>query len=262
MTTQVRNNEMVNLLRADFQARYEPNFALASIYSCYMHMPGLRGFWNFASVNESGNLPDLSGQGRTLTNTNAPVFNNYNLASYANFNGINQAFTRADEAGLDFIGNEAYLTASLRGLTVTAWIRVTAYSGSFDGIVTKYTSASVLNSNFFLGTSGSNILFGTYSGAAGGTGATRALTAGTWAFVCGRFDPSTVVSIKINDGETINAVGAAATLNNSTQPLYVGYAPGFNYFNGNITLVALYSAYLTDAMVNTLYQQSRPLFNV
>lgn len=263
MTTQVRNNEMVNLLRADFQARYEPNFAAVNAIPAYTLMSGVRGFWPFSSVDSSVNLIDLSGQARNCTNNNTPTFNVYGLMPYATFNGSNQKFTRADEAGLDILGNEAYPVATKKGLTVCAWMRINSFGAGYSGIVTKYNTTPA-QSTFFLGTnsggpntiewiinSGSNYYFPTAI-----TGTTT-----RWYFVCGRFSPSADVSLFVNGTWSSTAV-APATVNNSAAALEIGAAPGLNYFNGDITLVALYANYLSNTQVSFLYDQTRAGFGM
>ena len=40
-----------------------------NIMSMNLGLPGLRGFWQFSSVDESGDIYDLSGQSRTMTNS-------------------------------------------------------------------------------------------------------------------------------------------------------------------------------------------------
>jgi len=75
-STQIRNSEQVNLLRADFQARYEPNFALANAVSTILALPGLRAFWPLSSVDYATATQgrDIAGGGYHLTNNNTATF--------------------------------------------------------------------------------------------------------------------------------------------------------------------------------------------
>jgi hypothetical protein len=111
--TQEYRAESVENLSTAFPRRAETSFAWGNAISYYLGLPGLRAFWPMSSVNETGNVYDLSGQGRTLTNNNAATFGVYGLQSYATFNGVNQYLSRADEAGLDITGE----------LTMGCWIR-------------------------------------------------------------------------------------------------------------------------------------------
>ena len=44
----------------------------------YLALPGLRGFWPFTSVDESGNIIDLSGHGLELAINGNPDINYHN----------------------------------------------------------------------------------------------------------------------------------------------------------------------------------------
>jgi len=86
--------------RARDQASVEVGYSMGDVIGTVLGFPGLRGFWPFSSVNESGHVLDLSGQTRTLTNNNAAAFGVENqIVPYAILNGSTQYFNRAGWLG-------------------------------------------------------------------------------------------------------------------------------------------------------------------
>ena len=64
-----RNDPLIDSLRTEFVSLYAPTTVWGNIMSMNLGLPGLRGFWPFSSVDESGDIYDLSGQSRTMTNS-------------------------------------------------------------------------------------------------------------------------------------------------------------------------------------------------
>lgn len=260
MTTQIRNNEMVNLLRADFQPRYEPNFALAEACSTYLNLPGLRAFLPCSSSDSSGNLIDLSGQGRTFTNNATATYNRYNLATYIDLNGSTQYFFRADEAGLDFLGTDTFYV--FKGLSLYAWIWIDAWN-SYNGILTKI-GATLANSNYETIADGfaNTINYSVFNGANRYSSPSVPVSLNRWIFMCARYNPSTSLDLYIDGTNYTNTVGIPASLNNSTGNVEIGRAVGNPTFNGRLSLIGLYAAYHSAAQVFSVYQTTKSLFGV
>jgi hypothetical protein len=59
---------MVDGLRTEYVSLYAPTTTWGSIISMNLGLPLLRGYWPFSSVDENGDLYDLSGQGRVMIN--------------------------------------------------------------------------------------------------------------------------------------------------------------------------------------------------
>lgn len=264
-TVQVRNPELVELLRADFQARYEPNFAWVNAVGANLMVPGLRGFWPMSSWDQAFAVYDLSGQGRTLTNNNTVALDYENLAPKATFNGTTQYLSRADEAGLDILNI---------GLTVYGWFWANAHIVTNQTAAAKYVTTGNQRSfqmlfrrsglgndnSFAVSTDGINNVQIVTS---------TAYTPAAWHFLAGRWTPSTEVTIFANysPGQALskftNAVGVPATIFNSTAPFTIG-ANGdpAEYLAGKSGFVAMCQKALSDAIINQIYQQSRALFGV
>ena len=59
MSIQQRNDELVDILSADFQPRNEPNFAWKSCVSSVLALPGLRAFYPMSAVGAAGEAQDV-----------------------------------------------------------------------------------------------------------------------------------------------------------------------------------------------------------
>lgn len=67
-----RNDGVIDGLRTEFVSLYAPTTTWGNIISMNLGLPALRGYWPFSSVDENNDIYDLSGQGRTMTNSIGP----------------------------------------------------------------------------------------------------------------------------------------------------------------------------------------------
>ena len=269
MTTQKRNAEMVELLRPDFQARYEPNFAWVNAVSAFLLLPGLRGFWPMSSISNAGNAYDLSGQGRTLTYTGNPLYNVVGLAPYIDLDGAGDYLTRADEADLDITGAATVLATDLRGLTMGGWFWIDSLApGADDAFIGKWNTVGDQRSYLLNFTDASNSV--SFSVSSLGTAVTvvtvtsAAITAAAWHFMVGRFDPSTEINVWVDNVEVVNAVGTPASIYSGTANLNIGaHSNGATgLLDGRASLCFLCAAFLPDAHIKQLWEQTRALYGV
>jgi hypothetical protein len=258
MTVQKRNGEMVELLSADLQHRYEPQFAAGNIASMFQMLHELRGFWPFSSINESGAILDLSGQGRTLTNTNTGRSQDAAFVAAGSFNGASSRCDRADEAGLDVTGN----------LTIGAWMYPTSFGTNVQPI-SKDGAAGQFS--YHIQRLAGNAYQFQVSSDGGGGGLKSIDSAGTyssqgWHFVVGRFITSTEIAIYVNGVKTSSAVGVPASIFNSNSAFSIGSWPNGGapqrFWPGYMSLAFVCAAGLKDALIQNLYQQSRAAFGV
>lgn len=244
--------------------------AWGRVIGMYQSLHGLRGFWPMSSITETPTVIDLSGQGRALSRTNA-LFNASaavaKLVPYASFN-TDRYLSRADEAGFDIIGTEAYVTSAQRGLTVGAWVRPVTAGASDSGIISKYATSGDQRSyllyranttdlfRFIVSTDGINTV---------GQSTTVTWTSGSWYFVVGRFVPSTTIDIFVNGVKSSNATGIPASIYASTANFEIGsYGGGASAttWEHQQTLCFLCAASLAEDAINALYHNSRVLFGV
>jgi hypothetical protein len=273
MTVQIRNDQMVELLRPDFQHRAEPNFAWKSACSLHQELLGLRGFWPMSTFDENGDAYDLSGQFRTLTYNaglyNYPLYSMYDLASFISFDGFTCYLERADEAGLDISGTEAYVYTPFRGLTLGCW----AWFDD-DGMLT--TEHMLSKQNGPLNANSAYALYRTTTDAVrvsvcDGVNKdfvdTAPVASGAWHHFVGRWDPSTELSVFMDRVEYPLGGSVVAAIQNSNANFQIGGrddGEGSSVYNldGKIALAFLCAAYLPDPVIFSIYEQTRSLFGV
>ncbi len=262
MATQDRNSELVELLMPDFQKRNEPNFAWGNTISMFRSLTGLRGFWPMGSVDENGDVFDLSNQARTLTNNNVVTFDYDGLVPYAQFvNASTQFLSRADEAGLDITGTEAEIVNG--GITFGGWFFLDNLSTA-QAVIGKFNSAGqrsyrlvyLSSSNRFRMTLSSD---GT---AQSNTDSTVVVVVSQWFFVVGRLQTGSEESIFVNGTQDDLGSGIAGIFN-STASLDIGANNGgvTNLLDGRVSMNFLCAGALSDAIIQTLFQQSRAMYN-
>jgi len=250
---------------ADRTAGLESGLGIGVLASLFMGLPGLRGLWlPGASVAETGNVSDISGQGRTLTYNGNPTINLHNaLVPYLDLDGTGDFLSRPDENGLDVAGTETYIASGLRGLTVGGWFWSNA-GGAAQGLIGK-RNAVVGGHSYLLETSASNAL----SLLVSTDGNTDVTVTGTvfptagWFFAVGRFTPSTELKIFMNGSTATNTTSIPASIFNGSSAFQIGsFNAGVNLLVGRCALGFLCAAAVPDSILATALAMSRGLFGV
>lgn len=276
MVNQIRNSENVELLSADFQKRYEPNFALGMAHSSHMGFGAIRGYWPFSSLGSSAGVYDVSGQGRTLTGVSISQFNLNALKTYVVLDGATDYYYRADEAGLRISGTESFIYVNNKGFSYSCWVSFTSAIGNREIIAAKYewTAAARREWRIFRETDGSlNFSISTDGTAINTTTITSAAALLTqkasgdlpFQHVAVNFDPSTRMGAYINGVEVASLeVGVPANIFNSSAPYQIGANNGLvntTEFAGMRTCQHVMSAmYMPEYAVKNLFQQTRAMF--
>ena len=223
------------------------------------------------SINENGDQFDVSDQGRTLTyngEQNSVQYGYRDLAPYVDFAGGD--LYRADEAGLDILGTEAYVLAAYRGLSIGLWFRPDRLTNS-EMLIGKSTTAPATSSYWLIfrgDLANDPIQFSVSDGAATTSVNLNSVVtvAGEWYFAAGRFDPSTEIKVWGGYNGTLqtntNLVGVPAALGNNASQLTVGAShngAGF-LLDGAVSMAWLSCMYLSDAQVRTVWEQTRAMF--
>lgn len=227
------------------------NFATA--ISGILALPQLRGFWPMSSVDESKNVYDLSGQGRTLSPQTNPSFGTEGLTPYLLLNGSHY-LDRADEAGLDITG----------ALTLGGWFWRDG-GGANQGLITKAIVSGDQRSYSFLLDSDDRVLLGISTD---GTSANQtfftgsATPLGEWFFAAAKFIPSSEVALWLNGTKTNHTSSIPASIFNSTAQLMVGsvFTTSGNLLDGRVALPFICAAALTDRTITNIYEATRILF--
>jgi hypothetical protein len=227
-----------------------------SLIDPFLSLPELRGFWPMSSVNESGNVLDLSGQARTLTNNGSAARAVYgDLVSYFDLNGSGQYLSRADEAGLDITG----------AITVLGWFRMDTASAS-AGLFGKWTDGTqagylLYYDNFF-----GNLRFALSSAGTGGSSVSVAgptPSVGAWYFIAGRLTPSVRYSITVNGTVYSTTTSVPASIFNNTAALEIGaYNGAANYLNGQVGPCALCATDVSNTQCDFVFGRTRGAFGV
>lgn len=252
MTSQKENAENIDLLASSFPLRCESNYSLGNVVSNHLMLPGLRGFWPFSSIDDAAAVHDLSGQGRNLTYAVGYSLGVLGLLPYAGFAGGGYLL-RADEAGLDITGS----------CTWGGWFYATGVAGT-QGLIGKWGAPGVSGA-YLLYLSGATPTVIIEDGAGAFTSHPGpAITATTWNFIAGRFTSASELAIFVNGTWARLAAGIPAALRNNAIDFRIGaYGnPAANQLTGRAALCWLCAGAASDAVVNNLYQQARPLFGV
>jgi hypothetical protein len=272
MAIQERNDDLMNFIRGEFQARFEPNFAWKSAVSLCTALPGVRGAWPMSAVKytNTDRAADVSGNGNHLTGSNAPQFSSENLIPRVNFSGANSLF-RADGGAAnwaDITGTDSYILSANRGLAFYAWVYFDNAIGSQEYIMSKYGAAG--NRSYRLVRQATGELRGSVS--VDGTAitdvtSTATLAQNTWYFTALQYDPSTKLSVWIGDSsgldETPLAVGVPASIFDSTASFVLGAQTTATVFmTGKQSLDALCAEYHDDYIVKATFNQLRSMFGV
>ncbi len=256
----LRIASLIKALKADFQMRYEPNFAWVNAVSAALLLPELRAFWPGSSFDENNQALDLSGQARTLANPAVipATRSTAGLSPYVNFVRANsQYLRRLDEAGLDVTG----------GLTLFCWAYFDITSmASNVGLLSKWQTTSNDRSYLLYKTNINTPTFnvtslGTAVSSVGVAGA--AVTSAAWYFLAGRFTPSVEVALFVNGTWTTNAVGIPASIFSGAANLLAGAYGGGTptaFLGGRMALFGVCAAAVPNAIVNAYFEQTRALF--
>lgn len=248
-----------NALRKDMgtQQAKTQGPTLGECYGMFQGLPALRGFWPVSSVDQTGAVYDLSEQNRTLSNQGGPAYSVWNdLIPYYDLNGTTQYLNRADEAGLDVTGN----------LTTGGWFWTDDLTAA-QGLSVKGDGVTAANTNwelFFRGdVAGDPVQLNVSSGAGTTTiNSTNTPGSGVWFFAVGRYTPSTELAVNLNGIWTRNTTAIPASINNSTAMFALGSRNAAVLLNGRVCLGFLCAWALSDDLVSTLFNRTRPLFGV
>lgn len=244
---------------------------ILAVNSVFLGIPGLVGFWPMSSVYRStGNVADISGQGRTLTYSGNPTFDvvtaGYGVQPCIILDGTGDYLSRADETDLDILGTETFNVN--KGCSIGGWFRFDSAAGSTEFVIGKRDAATYNQLSYYVqreadGTVKFEI---TPTGAVPTTNVSSTATPAQneWFFLCGRFSPSTELSIFVNEGEDVNTTSIPASIFNSTSSFSIGaiVPPASFHMTGRAALCFLSHNYISDTVVSTLFRQSRNYFGV
>lgn len=231
------------------------DYSLGEVFSEFLAINSLRGFWPYSSRNANDDVLDMSGHGRYLTLVGGITFAEltsglpygiYNGSSgYHYYNGtftnitgnltVGGWFNITSNANRNYLiskcGASGNLGFMLRRLESATYNKSIEMNISYDGTNQDYIRPNV------------------------------APTEGEWIFIVGRFIPSTEVSVFLNTTKYSNTSSIHSAIYASTANLEVGAGNGATWFlNGKAALCFISGAALSDARLTRLYNISKNLF--
>lgn len=266
--TTIRRGDVMQSRSGELQPRHDGPLAWKTAVSLIRNLPGVRGAWTMGSFDENGDLRDFANMGRTLSYNGAPTYNYSGLVPYIDLTpGTNDYLSRADEAGLDILGTEAYVAAGKKGLTLGGWFRFDRLTAA-EFLIGKATTVTATSSYWLIfrgDVANDPIRFVVSDGAATDTVDVQITpTTGSWSFACGRFEPSSEIKVwgaQSTLESNTQAAGIPAALNNSAAAFTVGgQSGGGAYLDGQVGLCFLSTMYLEDALISAIWHHTRALY--
>lgn len=246
--------------------QYDPRPTLAELYGVFQGLPGLRGLWYPGTVDDTGALYDVSGQGRKLTYTGNPTLNILNgFIPFWDYDGTGDYHTRASEAALNITGAETTIAAAVRGMTFCIWMNPTSFTNLVTG---KYATAGNQRSWLLFSPAANTLGFIVDSLGTGAAGLQQANTPGTmvagvWHFIVVRWKPSTEMAIFVDGVKYSITASIPATMFAGTSSFDIATDGGHaTHANIRVALAALCATQLSDAQIDTMFQRTRRAFGV
>lgn len=234
----------------------------------HLLIPGLRGFWPMSSIDSNGDLIDLSGQGRLLTNTGQALGLRDGLIPSLYFDGSNDYLTRTSEAGLQITGTESYIDTSFRGLSLGGWFKLpTAAAASLKGLICKDNAPTNRSYGLRMETTGkvSGIVSLDGSTVAASVTSSEIAQDDVWFFSALTFDPSASLNIFFNDVISTNTTSIPASIFSSNAAFNImAFANGaaIRRAEGYPSLCWLSCQFLDDDFIQALYYSTKGLFGL
>jgi len=244
--------------------------AYQNIISMLMFLPGLRGLWA-SSIDESGDVIDLAGQGRTLTAAGSPNVGIDGVFPYLQFDGTFDYLYRADEAGLDISGTEAFVESSYQGLTAGGIFKFDDLSGTSNlGVMGKWLTTGNQRSWLLYLRDATTKLQAVASDDGTSTvmsiGSSKTLSTSNYYFCVFRFVPSTSLDLWVNDTKNSDTTGTllSSLYNSSAQLNIMSYGDGYSSYRnqGRMVFSFLTATALSDAFISSLYDTCADVFSL
>lgn len=223
----------------------------------FVRLPGLVGYYPMGIRNQSGHAVEHSGASANLLQTGTCA-TGYDGNAFAHVgNGTNFLY---GTNLYQITGLEAWITPSLRGLTLGGWFMIDALPASQSGLVTRH--GPVTDYGYGLQVLSSGVVFAQVSG--NGSSYVQVDSAiqatGQWIFAAMRFIPSTEAAVFVNADKTVNTTAVSASLNIASQAFEIGRAQGNNSFitHAKARDVFICASALSDALIEEIRVTSTP----
>jgi len=229
----------------------------ASQSDLFIRLPGLIGYWPMSITDTAGLAINHSQGGADLGQTGScPIGYDGNAFRHLG-NGTNYL----SAAGYGLTGAETWITSSLQGITVGAWVMVDNLGSIAGGVISKDAPAPQ-RGYALTARATADFVFAVSNTGGSSVAAVGAITysIGVWRFVVGRFIPSVEIAIIIDGDKTTNTTAIPAVCNVSTQAFEIGryFSDNARVLNGKVRDVFICQTALSDAFIEEIRQSSTP----
>lgn len=270
MSLQRRNPEMVNFLKADFQALFDAGYSWKTVINMHLALPGLRGFWPMSAVGyqAASVARDISVNGHNLGDGGGGVQfgSDQTFIPIADFQGgANDYLTLADAGAgdwADVLGTETYIKTADRGLTIGGWFYDAALSGAIEHLIAKEDGGA--NLQYRLVKDAADLLqFRVWAGPVTVT-SVATLSAPGWNHCVGIYDAANQdLHVILNGALATNAGAAPAALPDTGAAFSIGAdSAGANLFTGFGSMCFICAAALDTVVAQSLYWHAAALYGI
>jgi len=229
----------------------------ASKEDVFIRLPALVGYYPMSALSGSGSATNHTGGGGDLVQTGTvPAAFDGNAYRQVG-NGVNYLSVTS---AYGITGTEAFVSSSIRGLTIGCWCMIDTVPGTNSGVAGKDDDTADRGYSIFYSTSGKFNFFVSGDGVslviAQGAGA----GIGIWHFVVGRFMPSVEVAIFTDGDKNVNTTSVPSSCFVSSQAFEVGRYHGGDVFvlHAKVRDLFICAAALSDDLIEEIRNSSRP----
>lgn len=235
--------------------------------SYWMRLPMLRGYWPMTIYDASSVCMDIGPEHMHFTDVNNVYFfnNGGHLSSSRFTSGSSTYLTKASEDNLNITGNETFVTAALRGLTIGCWIWMVSLPSATQFVAARWNSTGNQRHYVLHVNSSNRFSFAISGDGVNGSFATSTVDAviSQWYFVVGRYTRSVPkLDLFVDRTKYTNTTSIPTTIySGAAAPFRLGASgvPG-DYLDAYMTQAFLCAAALPDAVVLDMYNSTRALF--
>ncbi len=230
---------------------------VASQKDVFVRLPGLYEYYPMGIRDGMGQVMEHGSGGPKLAETGScPT--GYDGNGFVHLgNGTNYLFSTIPGV-ID--GTEAWITSSMRGLTIGGWFMIDSLPANQGGLITRW--GVVTNYGYGLNVTSTGVILCQVSGNGSSfvVASSAAQAVGQWIFLAGRFIPSTEVAVFVNADKTVNTAAVPASINASTQNFEIGRSAADNSLivHGKARDVFVCASALSDALIEEIRTTSVP----
>jgi hypothetical protein len=270
MTSEV-NAGLITDLSGWFLRNNNPAVAAGLYDSIIKSLPGLIGYWpGNAFGGGSANttmLVDQSGNALHLTRNGTTVARSSALINDVEYDGSTGYYSHADAAIFDILGTEGHIGATLRGLTMGAWVKFDNAASGNEYVMSKMGSGTTNLAYGLRRLAAGTIFAEIFNSAAAATPTSTVISdeiigAGVYTFVLTRWTPSSELLVQVNDVDKTDTSSIIASIANGTALFNIGARSGTSFIDGRVCRSFLCHAAIPDEWRFALYEIGKTLFDV